>query len=79
VRELGTRTAAYWVQPRPRIRNGRWSGVIYVGRSDRDIGKTFEIIALVNPQGSLPEGRSISRIPDSAARRAVTVKRGTAS
>jgi hypothetical protein len=58
-------TSEYWVQPKISIRGkGNWSGYEYIGEAGKkDVGKHFEIRAVVNPEGSLTEGQKLADWP----------------
>jgi hypothetical protein len=49
----------YWVQAKPSVsEDGTWRVKVYVGRpGPDDVGKSFEILALANPQSELREGK----------------------
>lgn len=59
----------YWVQPRVTVRkNGSWKVQIHVGRpGSLDVGKTFEIRAVVDPEGELAEGKILQYWPKARA------------
>lgn len=60
-------TSSYWVQPRVSIRRGgEWQVQAYFGRSgSMDVGKTFEVLAIVDPATELREGMILERWPAS--------------
>ncbi len=59
----------YWVQPLVRVRaNGSWKVQIHMGRpGSLDVGKIFEIRAVVNPEGELVEGKVLPNWPKARA------------
>ena len=63
-------TSSYWVQPSISIRkDGKWSITAYFGRSGNiDVGKSFEIMAVLNPQKKLKEGEYFDKWPDAEFR-----------
>jgi hypothetical protein len=59
----------YWVQPRVTVRaNGSWKVQIHIGRPGSvDVGKTFEIRAVANPESNLSEGKILPNWPKARA------------
>jgi hypothetical protein len=59
----------YWVQPHVTVRaNGSWKVQIHIGRpGSLDVGKTYEIKAVVNPEGELAEGKILPNWPKARA------------
>ena len=59
----------YWVQPSITVRpDGAWKVQIYIGRPGNvDIGKRFEIRAVLNPHDQLSEGKILATWPKGAA------------
>lgn len=71
-------TSSYWVQPAVSVRRtGDWSVTAYFGRSGPiDVGKTFEVLAVVDPQMELQEGQFFDKWPDARlASSAIVVER----
>jgi len=60
----------YWVQPAITVKeDGTWRVQIYIGRPGaKDIGKSFEIMAVANPKVSLREGMVLGEWPEVQAR-----------
>lgn len=70
--------SAYWVQPPPSVsKDGTWKTQVYFGRAGNiDIGKQFEIMAVVNPKEKMGEGYIFNTWPEAEARsKVVTVIR----
>ncbi len=61
--------ATYWVQPRLTVRSGgRWKTRIHIGRPGRvDVGKEFEMMAVVNPRSGLSNGQQLGDWPEAEA------------
>lgn len=59
-------TGAYWIQPAISVRRtGEWSVTAYLGRPGPiDVGKTFEVLAIVDPRVALREGEIFDKWPD---------------
>lgn len=64
VNPTGT-SGEYWVQPKaPLTGKKEWTAQAYIGRpGDSDIGKTFRIMAVVNPKIPLKEGDVLNAWP----------------
>lgn len=61
-------TNEYWVQPSVSIQKIKWQTKIYIGREGNiDVGKQFEIRAVVNPFDSLQEGMKFNVWPKAQA------------
>jgi len=63
-------TSSYWVQPSISAKkDGKWSITAYFGRSGNiDVGKSFEIMAILNPQKKLKEGEYFDKWPVAESR-----------
>jgi hypothetical protein len=71
-------TSAYWVQPRISLgSDGEWTVNAYFGRSGPiDSGKSFEILAIADPEIMLKEGQFFDKWPDArASSNVIVVKR----
>lgn len=71
-------TSSYWVQPEISVRRtGAWTVTAYFGRSGTvDAGKSFEVLAVVDPEVDLREGQFFDKWPDAGlASSAIVVRR----
>jgi hypothetical protein len=59
-------TSDYWVQPKVTVRKeGLWRVQVYIGRPGNiDVGKHFEMMAVVNPKQTLREGNVLGTWPE---------------
>jgi len=67
-----------WVQPPTDVdSSGSWSGDIYIGRTgNADVGKEFDILAVINPRTSLATGQVLKGWPKAQeASRVIRVRR----
>jgi hypothetical protein len=60
----------HWVQPKIDVKSdGTWQVLAYFGRDGSvDVGKPFEIAAVVNPKAMLDEADQLADWPDAEAR-----------
>ncbi len=63
-------TSSYWVQPSISVKkDGTWTVTAYFGRSgDIDVGKKFEIMAVLNPKRELKEAEIFDKWPAAESR-----------
>ncbi len=54
-----------WIQPRPTVRrDGSWQTLVYLGRDATDFGRSFELLARMNPVDPLQEGQILDSWPN---------------